>query len=153
MERFVWTLWRLRARNWDAGPRAEHSDTDLGGFGASAPAISRPLSAELADQVTKGGIAGLTGQALSDWLCLFRQDPFECPLLRFHADMGVVLQHLLRDVSGNVPDGFVTRAAFGTVGNQGVPVIVPPPRHLRSCVHLVPRTLKVDRRPDPLLDP
>jgi hypothetical protein len=37
-----------------------------------------------------------------------------------------VLQHLPRDVSGNVPDGFVARSAFRKVGNQGVPVIVPP---------------------------
>ena len=45
--------------------------------------------------------------------------------------MGVVLQHLLRDVSGNVPDGCVTRATLRKVGNQRVPVVMPPPFHLR----------------------
>ena len=36
-----------------------------------------------------------------------RHDRFECLPLRFHADVRVVLQHLLGDVPGNVPDGFV----------------------------------------------
>jgi uncharacterized protein (DUF433 family) len=44
-------------------------------------------------------------------------------------------------VSGNVPDGIVTRAAFGKVGNQGVPVVVPPPGRFRLLLRVVPGSL------------
>jgi len=60
------------------------------------------------------------------WL---RNDCFECTPLRIHADVGVMLQHLLRNVASNVPYGFVPGAALGKVGDEGVPVIVPAAGH------------------------
>ena len=52
--------------------------------------------------------------------------------------MGIVLQHLLRDVPVDVPDGFVTRTALGMIGTQRVPVIVTPPLHVRFRLYGLP---------------
>jgi PhoPQ-activated pathogenicity-related protein len=40
-----------------------------------------------------------------------------------------VFQHLLRYIASNLPDGFVPGAALGKVGDERVPVIVPPTTH------------------------
>src|SRR5437899_11749549 len=56
------------------------------------------------------------------WL---RHDCFKCAPLRFHADVGVMLQHLLGDVPRNVPDGFVTSATLGKISDERVPVVMP----------------------------
>jgi hypothetical protein len=56
-------------------------------------------------------------------------DCFECTPLRLHSDVGVVFQHLLRYIASNLPDGFVPGAALGKVGDERVPVIVPPTTH------------------------
>ncbi len=52
--------------------------------------------------------------------------------------MAVVLEHLLRDVAGNVHDGLIACATLGKVGNQRVPVVVPTAFHLGISAHVVP---------------
>lgn len=45
---------------------------------------------------------------------------------RFHANVAVVLEHLFRDMAGDVHDGLIASAALGQLGDEGVPVVVPP---------------------------
>ena len=46
--------------------------------------------------------------------------------LRFHSDVGIVLQHFPADVSGDGHDGLLTSLTFGQFGDAGMPQIVKP---------------------------
>ncbi len=69
-------------------------------------------------------------------------DGLQSTALRFHADVAVVLEHLLGNVSGDVHDGLIARAAFRKIGDERVPVIVPAAFHLGVRAHIVPCRLE-----------
>jgi hypothetical protein len=56
--------------------------------------------------------------------------------------VAVVLEHLLGNVSGDVHDGLIARAAFRKVGNERVPVVVPTAFNLGIRAHVIPRRLE-----------
>src|ERR1017187_3019151 len=65
-----------------------------------------------------------------------RHQRLDRPPLCLHTDVRVVLQHLLRDVAGQVPDGFISGlAALRQVGNESVPAVVPPSRYAGARLH------------------
>ena len=69
-------------------------------------------------------------------------DGLQSVALRLHADVAVVLEHLLGNVSGDVHDGLIACAAFSEVGNERVPVVVPTAFHLGIGTHVVPCRLE-----------
>jgi hypothetical protein len=71
-----------------------------------------------------------------------RHNGLQGAALRFHADVAVVLEHLLGNVPSDVHDGLIACAAFGEVGNQRVPVVVPTALHLGIGAHIVPCRLE-----------
>ena len=52
---------------------------------------------------------------------------FERILLRFHSNVGVPRKHRPGEVTRDVHDGLIARAAFSKLRNQGLPGIVPAP--------------------------
>ena len=71
-----------------------------------------------------------------------RNNGLQGAALRLHADVAIVLEHLLGDVPGDVHDGLVARATFRKVGNQRMPVVVPAAFHLGLLAHVVPCRLE-----------
>ena len=55
------------------------------------------------------------------------QDRFESRPFGFHADVTIVLQHLLGHVTGDVHDGLIPGAVLGQLRDESVPVVVPAP--------------------------
>jgi hypothetical protein len=49
--------------------------------------------------------------------------------LRFVSDVAEARKHLARNVTGNRHDRLVARAAFRQLGDQRVPIVMPPPLH------------------------
>src|SRR5690348_16196260 len=56
--------------------------------------------------------------------------------------MAVVLQHLLRDMSGNVHDRLIARAALSQVRDERVPVVVPTALNAGFLAEIVPGGLE-----------
>ena len=69
-------------------------------------------------------------------------DGFESSPFRFHADVAVVLQHLFRDVPGDVHDRLIAGAALGEFGDEGVPVVVPAALHSCFLFDVFPASLQ-----------
>ena len=66
-------------------------------------------------------------------------DGFESPPLGLHTNVAVVLEHLFRDMPGDVHDRLVPGAALRQLGNEGVPVVVKTSRHRGVIAHIAPR--------------
>jgi hypothetical protein len=56
--------------------------------------------------------------------------------------MAVVFEHLLRDVSGDIHNGLVTRTTFRQLRNERVPVVVPATGHLGIFADIAPGRLQ-----------
>ncbi len=61
---------------------------------------------------------------------------------RLHADMAVVPQHLLREVSGDVHDHLIARPTLGQVRHERVPVVVPAALNAGFLTEVVPGGLE-----------
>jgi hypothetical protein len=48
-------------------------------------------------------------------------------------NVGVMLEHFLRNVSGHVPNDLVARAALREIGNEGMAVVVKPSLDISTC--------------------
>jgi hypothetical protein len=70
------------------------------------------------------------------WL---RDDCFKGASLRLHADMRIVLQHLLRNVARYITDRFVAGAALSEISDEGVPIIVPASLNVCLLSSVAPR--------------
>lgn len=70
------------------------------------------------------------------------KDRFERSALGFHADVAIVPEHLLRDMAGNLHNGFIPCTAFGKLGDESVPVVVEAPRHPSLLAEVVPGRLE-----------
>lgn len=56
--------------------------------------------------------------------------------------MTVVAEHALRNVARDVHDGLIASSAFRKIRDKGVPVVVPPSRHLGFFADILPGRLE-----------
>jgi hypothetical protein len=61
--------------------------------------------------------------------------------VRFYANVAEVFEHLLRDVSGDIHNGLVTRTAFRQLRDERVPVVVPATGHAGIFADIAPGRL------------
>jgi hypothetical protein len=61
--------------------------------------------------------------------------------------MTVVAEHALRDMARDVHNGLIASTAFRKVRDKGVPVIVPPSRHLGVSADILPGRLECGNGP------
>jgi hypothetical protein len=67
---------------------------------------------------------------------------FESVAFRFHTNVAVVLEHIARDVAGDIHNRLLTSSALRKIGDESVTVIVPTTRHLGVPPHSVPSRLE-----------
>ena len=70
--------------------------------------------------------------------CRRLHNRFERLPLRFHSNVRIMLQHSLRDVPCNVPDGLVPCPAFRKIGDERVPVVMPTPAYAGLLPNVIP---------------
>jgi hypothetical protein len=79
-------------------------------------------------------------------VCALFDDRFEGRALGLHANVAVMLEHLLGDVTGDIHDRLIAGAALGKIGNQRVPVVVPAALHPGIFAHVIPCRLERGNR-------